>query len=157
MLARFVHPLAPVPRTAVLTSGFEETGAVKVFPSGWNRQAERFRPASIAGPVDRLRELAAARIPLEHGLVAFTYEGQAGLTSDDRELFWEAFGVPVYEQLLGHDNRLLAAECDAHCGLHLVEGYRSDARIETEPCGCGNPAPRIARTPRVFELAELLA
>jgi len=156
-LARFVHPLSPIPRTAILAPGFKETGTVKVFPSGWNRQAARFGPASIAGPIDRLRQLAATPIPLERGLVAFTYEGQAGLTSEDRELFWDAFGVPVYEQLLGRDNRLLAVECDAHCGLHLVDGYQSDARIETEPCGCGNASARIARTPRVFELVELLA
>jgi hypothetical protein len=102
-----------------------------------------------------LRELADAGIELPHSIVAFTYQGETGLSAEDRELFWDAFGVPVYEQLLSQENRLLAAECEAHSGLHVVSGC-SGEQIETEPCGCGNAAPRIACTARVHDLAELL-
>ena len=159
-LARFVHPVRPAPRTAILVPGFEETSTIRVFPGGWSRQAERFRPASIAAPLQLLRKLAAAGIALEHTLIALTYQGEPGLNADDRAFLWEDFGVPVYEQVLGRENQLLAAECDAHNGLHLVAGSEPehvDARLETEPCGCGNPSPRIARIPRIHELVELLA
>ena len=155
-LACFVHPAGPVSRTAILALDFQETNLVRVFPRGWDRRVERFRPASIAAPLDQLRQLAEVGIALDHSLVAFTRQGEPGLSAEDRELFWDAFGVPVYEQLLGSDNRLLASECDAHCGLHVASGYGGE-RLETEPCGCGNPAPRIVRTSRIHDLAEMLA
>ncbi|HYL38968.1 MAG TPA: hypothetical protein VEV17_23835 [Bryobacteraceae bacterium] len=154
--ARFVHPMDPVPRTAILSRGFEETKMVRVFPRGWDREAARFRPTSIAAPVERLRSLVQAGLRLEHAVIAFTYQGQAVLSHADRDLFWRAFGVPVFEQYLGRNNELLATECDAHSGLHVVAGC-SDLRLEPEPCPCGDRTPRLARGFRVEELVELLA
>ncbi len=120
----FIHPMDSEPRTAVLAPGFQETKTVRVFPYGWNERAERFRPTSIAGPSEHLRKLALRNIRLEHAVMAFTYEGQTGLSHQDREMFWNAFGVPVFEQYLGSGNELLAMECDAHSGLHVVSWLR---------------------------------
>jgi len=154
--ARFIHPLDPEPRTAVLAAGFQETKLVRVFPQGWNEHAARFHPTCIAGPMEELLRAARAGIELEHAIVAFTYEGASVLSRSDRESLWDAFGVPVFEQYLGSNNQLFAAECDAHCGLHVVSGC-DDHDLDHDPCPCGNTAPRLTRGARIEELAALLA
>ena len=154
--ARFVHPMDPAPRTAILAPGFQANKTTRVFPRGWDEQAVRFQPQSIAAPLVELHRLAAQGLRLEHAVIAFTYEGEDGLSSADRELFWRAFGVPVFEQRLDSRNRVLAMECDAHSGLHVLGGC-DDLRLEREPCACGNRSPRISRGARVDELVELLA
>jgi hypothetical protein len=154
--ARFVHPMDPAPRTAILAPGFQPSKMTRVFPRGWDEVTARFQPQSIAAPLEELRRLASQGLRLEHAVVAFTYEGEEGLSSADRELFWRGFGVPVFEQLLDSRNRLLAMECDAHSGLHVLRGCQ-DLRLEREPCACGNRSPRISRGARVDELVELLA
>jgi hypothetical protein len=154
--ADFVHPMDPAPRTAILSPGFRDSKQVRVFPQGWDARAARFEPASIAAPAEVLLDLAKLDLHFEHSLIAFTYEGQAGLSYADRDSLWRAFGVPIFEQRLGKHSELLATECEAHAGLHVVNGY-TGARLETEVCACGNHAPRLPRGPRVEELVELLA
>jgi hypothetical protein len=154
--ALFVHPMDPAPRTAILAPGFQPTKTARVFPRGWCELAARFQPQSIAASLVDLRRLAAQGLRLEHAVIAFTFEGEDGLSSADRELFWRGFGVPVFEQLLDSRNRLLAMECDAHSGLHVLGGCQ-DLRLEREPCACGDRSPRISRGARVDELVELLA
>src|ERR1700737_4212510 len=122
--ARFVHPMDPMPRTAILIPGFQETKLARVFPAGWNEAASRFQPPSIAGPPDQVPRIARQGLQPQPSVVAFTYDGQAGLTSADRELFWRTFGVPIFEQLLSAGNELIAMECDAHDGLHLVGDFK---------------------------------
>ena len=154
--ATFIHPMNPAPRTAILAPGFRGTRNARVFEEGWCERAARFRPESIAAPVSELRRLAAEGLRLDHSVVALTYEGEDGLNLPDRELFWRAFGVPVYEQYLDANNQLLAMECDAHSGLHVIRGCE-DHRLDRETCACGDRTPRLARGPRVEELVELLA
>jgi hypothetical protein len=146
----------PAPRTAILAQGFQETKMVRVYPQGWDDRAARFQPTSIAGPVEKLLQLASTGLHLEHSVIAFTYEGGPALSSDDRDLLWRSFGVPVFEEHLGQNNELLAMECDAHSGLHVVAGC-TDRRLESERCACGNRSPRISRGARIEELVELLA
>jgi len=154
--ARFVHPMNPVPRTAVLAPGFSDSKLVRVFPEGWNEEAARFEPTSIAGPVKELRKAAHVGLELRHAVIVFTYDDQNGLCAGDREFLWNAFGVPVFEQQLGPANELLAMECDAHTGLHLV-GEFGHLRRDKNSCACGSPAPRLTRRPRIEDLADLLA
>jgi len=154
--AHFIHPIEPTPRTAILAPGFRETRLVRVFPQGWNERAKRFHPGSIAGPLERLLSLALEGWPLEQAVIVFTYDGGPGISAPDRESFWKAFGVPVFEQYLGPRNRLLATECEAHCGLHVVSGCE-ELTLEYDLCACGNPAPRLTRGSRIEELAGLLA
>jgi hypothetical protein len=154
--ATFIHPVDPAPRTAILAPGFRETRLVRIFPEGWNERAKRFDPGSIAGPLEQLRSLARDGWPLEQAVVVFTYAGKAGLSPLDRESLWQAFGVPVFEQYLSPANKLLATECDAHSGLHVISSCESFP-LEHDVCACGNPAPRLTRGPRIEELAGLLA
>jgi hypothetical protein len=146
----------PMPRTAILAPGFQETKLVRVFPHGWNEEAAKFEPSSIAGPVEQLRRLTNLDLRLRHAVIVFTSGGEAGLSDDDRDIFWDAFGVPVFEQYLGRANELLAVECDAHTGLHLVGDFETLNR-DRKTCACGSPNPRLPRRARVAELAELLA
>lgn len=154
--AIFVHPIEPVPRTAILTPGFRETRLVRVFPEGWNEHVKRFAPACIAGPFDRLQALAREGWPLEQAVVVFTYAGGPVLSQTDRDLLWQGFGVPVFEQYLDHEHKLLASECEAHAGLHVVSGCEG-LPLEHDVCACGNPAPRMIRGSRIDELVGLLA
>jgi hypothetical protein len=154
--AHFIHPIDPAPRTAILAPGFRETRLVRIFPQGWNERARRFDPRSIAGPLEQMRNLALAAWPLEQAVVVFTYTEAPGISPQDRESLWKAFGVPVFEQYLSPRNKLLASECDAHSGLHVVSGCEGFP-LERDVCACGNPAPRLTRGSRLEELAGLLA
>jgi hypothetical protein len=154
--ATFIHPIDPGPRTAILAAGFRETRLARMFPEGWCERARKFNPASIAGPLPLLRRLARDTWSFDQAVIVFTYLGGTGLSPLDRESLWNAFGVPVFEQVLSPRNRLLASECDAHSGLHIVSGCEG-LQIEHDVCGCGNPAPRLIRQSRIEELAGLLA
>jgi hypothetical protein len=154
--ATFLHPIDPAHRTAVLAPGFSQTKLTRVFAQGWNERAARFSPASIAGPWDQVLQVARVGGRVEHSIVVFTYAGQAALSAVEREFLWDMFGVPVFEQYLGLKSELLATECDAHAGLHVVNGYE-ELDLEHEVCSCGNRAPRLARGSRIDELSALLA
>jgi hypothetical protein len=157
--AHFVHPIDPVPRTAIFAPGFRETRTMRVFARGWDDRAARFHPTSVAGPIEQLRRLLTSKVHLEHAVIVLTYPGGPGLSQADRELLWRALGVPVFEQYLDRKNRLLAMECDAHSGMHVVSGC-SALGIEPDACACGNRAPRLSlgvRGARIEELAGLLA
>ncbi|SRR5258708_6169938 len=153
--APFIHPMDPTPRTAILAPGFQETKLVRVFPAGWTEKAAHFNPSSIAGTTEQLRRLTGFGIQLRHSLIALTYEGDAGLSDDDRDLFWDSFGVPAFEEHLGPDNELLAIECEAHAGLH-VTGDFDYLHLDRNSCVCGNPAPRFPKRPRIEELVDML-
>jgi hypothetical protein len=154
--ALFIPPFDPAPRTAILAPGFRQTRLVRIFPQGWDEKAKRFNPACIAGRLEKLLAVAHDGWPVELAVVVFTSAGGEELTQSVRESLWDAFGVPVFEQYLNAKNRLLATECDAHSGLHVVSGCE-EFRLEAEVCACGNAAPRLARGRRIDELAGLLA
>ncbi len=152
----FVHPVDAAPRTAVLAPGFRKTKLARVFPQGWSERVARFSPASIAGPLEQVLLVARSGWRVEHSIVVFTYPGEPGLSALDRESLWTTFEVPVFEQYLGPNSELLATECDAHAGLHVVNGYE-DLDLEHDLCACGNRAPRLTRGSRLDELAALLS
>jgi len=153
-LAQFLNPRAPepepqrlrcffepAPKIAVLLPGFEQSAGVRVFASDWTRKLEKFHAEVIAAPLEVLRHLArsiqegrVAVPPLTHAVVPFTGIQEGLITEQDRELFWRAFQVPVYEQFLGFDGRLVAWECEAHVGLHVEA---ENAFLETH-CRNGN-------------------
>ncbi len=114
----------------------------------------RFQPESIAASVEELRRLlherAAGLETLRHAVIALTFEGQPGLSSWERELFWRAWGVPLFEQYWSSaGGELLAGECEAHQGLHIAPSRakamltRPGHELHNGPCGCGSPTPRL--------------
>lgn len=181
-LARLRYPLDPTPRIAILGTGWVENQQTLCFPNGWCHEMREFRAEALAGPVSALRRLAnsvfnrGAYFPhLKRPIVAFTglaSSARETFSDEDRDLLWRAFHVPVFEQFLGLDRELLAAECDAHYGLHinmesvlfqraedgelLVTSFNNLSspipklatglfgELMFDPCPCGKPGPRIS-------------
>ena len=144
----------PAPRTAVLAACFRQpmlrpNYPVRVFPRGWSEEVSAFAPAAVAAPREELLALAAADKPpvFTQAVIALESPGDPMLSTVERERLWRAFRVPVFEQIIGLGGELLAAECEAHDGLHIeAPGLRWDAyRMELKPCGCGRKTPRLTR------------
>jgi hypothetical protein len=65
------------------------------------------------------------------------------LTEADRDRIWHRWGVPVYEQRLDGEGRVIAEECDAHRGLHVLHESFRDGSVEHRLCACGIDGPMI--------------
>jgi hypothetical protein len=146
-----VYPVPPVPRVAVLEPWFRAPPSrpqspVRLFDRGWCPAAVAYRPQAIAGRWARLESLLTVKLEsLTHAVIVLARVGDDLLTMERRQRLWTAFRVPVFEQIIGANGVLLAAECEAHAGLH-IESARFDLSsrlIETAPCGCGRPGPRL--------------
>ena len=154
--AAFIYPIPPAPPTAVLVPWFGSHGAVRVFHRGWDAEAEAYRPAAIAGTWRQMDSLLSHKsVPLTHALIVLVRLADSRLTDslmtdalmtmEQRRQLWQAFRVPVFEQIVGANGALLAAECEAHAGLHIQSPGSKFAgwSIESGPCGCGRATPRI--------------
>jgi hypothetical protein len=179
------------PKTAILMAGFQSASGIKVMAQNWSQGLRRFGASALAAPVGALRSLAEAveageqEAPsLRHFVVSFTGGEQGELAEDDRERFWRVFQVPVFEQRLGFDGRVIAYECEAHDGLHIVPeraaieetahsellltsltdlrrptlrvGTRLGGSIQHDCCDCGNAAARLIGA-RPLPAPQLLA
>jgi hypothetical protein len=161
----FRYPMDPVPRTAVLAACFRQprfrpNDPVRVFPGGWSEEVAVFAPAALAATREQLLKLMTAEPPpvLSHAVIVLASPGGALLSTSDRERLWRAFHVPVFEQIIGPNGELLAAECEAHDGLHVeIPGLSLDAyRLEMAQCGCGRATPRLDRA-QPIELVRSVA
>jgi hypothetical protein len=143
--AALVYPVPPAPATAVLQPWFRPRALVRVFPQGWDAAAAAFAPAAIAGTWPQLEALLPEKIPsVTHALIVLARPGDPRLTSEQRDKLWRAFRVPLFEQIIGDRGVLLAAECEAHDGLHVeMPAFSPDLPRETAPCGCGRKTPRL--------------
>lgn len=139
--AAFIHPLQPPPKTAILVPGFRQTRTVRVFPDGWSDACRRFAPAAVAATFPQLRDLSNRSVRFTHALIVLSWSFDTTLSPDERDLLWNSFGAPVFEQVLAPDNSLLAYECDAHDGLHVVRPNRTPLTL-VRVCSCGSPLPR---------------
>lgn len=88
-----------------------------------------FRPQVLIGSNAELELLAdwsnEGRIDLgslDRALFVITDCRDVPLRDASRTILWKAFGVPVFELLLGGDGAPVAAECDAHEGWHVEDG-----------------------------------
>ena len=142
----------PAPRTAVLVDWFANHVAFgrtihPSLPGGLVGGSGGISPRRLAA---HSRTTAWAGAPtglpaLTHALIVCSNPGDPLLSAAERDRLWRAFRVPVFEQIIGPDGELLAAECDAHDGLHVeVPGCAWDEyRVETAPCACGRKTPRL--------------
>jgi len=145
-----VYPVHPAPRTAILVPWFYEivlaNRPLRIFPEGWNWDAATFAPAAVAGTFEQLRELARSGVPsLTHSVIVLWRAGQARMSEADRDILWAAFRVPVFEQVIGKSGKRLAAECEAHDGLHVESPSLTleNESVDDTPCPCGRKTPRI--------------
>ena len=150
--AAFRYPMDPAPRTAVLAACFRQPRLrpnypVRVFPDGWSEQVSAFAPEAIAAPREQLLDLASVDKPpvFTRALIALEHPGDPMLSMEERQRLWRVFRVPVFEQIVGARGELLAAECEAHDGLHVEAPGTSweSYRMELAPCGCGRKSPRL--------------
>ncbi len=152
--AAFVYPVPPAPPTAILVPWFSRRtrSHVRVFEDGWDTEAAAYRPAAVAGTWRQMEGLLAQKMaPVTHALIVLARPEDRLLTPGDllttqqRQQLWRAFRVPVFEQIIGERGTLLAAECEAHAGLHIESAKFEVAglSIESRPCGCGRTTPRI--------------
>ena len=152
------------------------TDRVHILPNGWR--------AKLGFPCDRIegpqQEILLLTDAIETGgvkvgagvrrLIVYAALGDALLTPELRERLWEAFELPVFEQLRGWEGELFGWECDAHDGLHVnrsagifeilegelvvtsLEAVRSpvlrlrtglEGRICEGVCPCGEVVPRF--------------
>lgn len=141
--ATLVYPIGKPPRTAVLGAWFRAKDPVRVFPQGWTAEAAAYAPQAIAATRRQLIELAPYAPPVTHALIVIARQGDPWLTPADRDFLWRAYQVPIFEQLISENGDLLAAECEAHDGLHLATTELSGYALDPTPCACGSASPRL--------------
>jgi hypothetical protein len=144
--AAFVYPIPPAPRTAVLLRGIRARGHVRVFAKGWCAEVSKFAPQAIAGTLAQLEAIAATDIAVSHAIVVMGRWKDSRVSEADRDWLWARFRVPVFEQIIARDGVLLAAECEAHCGLHIESKSLTlgpTDEIDVSPCLCGRTTPRL--------------
>lgn len=147
------YPLEPQPRVVVLGADVRPDASTLCLPHWTPAQLTESRPAALAGS---WQELSAAGHLLESGsldlpelsfpLVVFSNPARGILSDRQHELLWGWFHLPVFEQLRDADFTLLAWECEAREGFHVVEGADLAAlnpQLLDEACQCGLPGARI--------------
>jgi hypothetical protein len=140
-------------------TGFRSAGNIRVFENGWNDEAASFAPQSIAATPAELASLPLVA-SVKNVLIALVRPGDPSLSEGDREHLWRAFRVPVFEQRIDDRCKLLAAECEAHDGLHVESpgvSPRPGELMETAPCGCGRTTPRLIATERAENVRRVAA
>jgi hypothetical protein len=166
---------------ALLDTHLRGTAAMANFMSADLPAIETFAPESIVLPLSialsySTRRLAEANFlpSLRCAIVVLSsLETPCGpMTDDHRDLLWRAFGLPVFEQLLGADGRVVARECEVHDGLHaervsvhpetgdtmiLGQATGCSAEIVNSHCDCGLETPRIRNLVRLRERAAAAA
>jgi len=126
----------------VLAAGFRSRGLARVFAEGWGERAREFQLQAVAGSIEQIDRVD---VEISHAIVVLGRVQDARVSEADRERWWRRFGVPVFEQIIGERGELLAAECEAHDGLHLVDeaGRSLGGELDESPCGCGRKSPRL--------------
>jgi hypothetical protein len=143
---------------------FSARETIRVFKNGWSEEAAQFAPAAIAGTWTQLKELARNCQPPAmpaptHALVVLHRPGGVPLAADDREWLWRKFGVPIFEQVIGAGGELVAAECEAHEGMHIespqmrLHEMELAGQVDASPCACGRTTPRVRSAPSAAQAA----
>ena len=118
-----VFPLPAAPsRIAIIGGRFSEAKNIRDFDPADIRGLAAWRPEALVAPLGdalALGEFAPA-LQLSAAIVILTSLGGDQLDDEARDRLWEAFGVPLFEQLRSWDGAVIARECEAHAGLHIV-------------------------------------
>ena len=142
----FSHPMPIATRTVILEPLFRRSSNCLYVDPCEPDAARKMRecwPATVAGRLNAVLGVAGEISPT-HAVVIFTREGRPCLTDADRDALWKAYRVPVFEQVITPEGRLVAWECEAHEGMHLADGAHAMAdRIIVGECDCGSPATRV--------------
>jgi len=167
------YPLDPPPRIALFGPHLSSPGPLRHFQTLDWPEIQRFQPDTIAAPWSVFEQILAQRhqVPkLRRPFLVLSDLSTGLIDASARDALWDAFGLPLFEQWRGWDSELLAAECEAHEGLHvqldqcnfhsqqgllLVSSFAGlvaqtnhfptgyTGHIDTSRCPCGSPLPRL--------------
>jgi hypothetical protein len=147
-------PIPAPSRIALLDSGFATERNTREFSADDLPAMHQWAPEAIVAPLETALTLADQKLrgvadlaSLRIALIVLTSIDGEPLADDYRELFWQAFQVPVFEQLRGRDGAILARECEVHDGLHLDPAADVTPEIQIalvrDHCECGLESPRL--------------
>jgi hypothetical protein len=98
----------------------------------------------LSGTFHELAQAATSGARARRMIIALHYPGAPFLSETERDELWRMFQVPVFAVLLDCGGRLLAWECEAQEGLHAEpRALWSAGVLESAPCECGRPGPRL--------------
>ena len=138
----------PVPaRIAIIDAEFHLGTNMQAFGSGDVTRLLDYAPEALVLPLDYALTLARSKTRLPSVRIAIVVlssvdlSGSGPLTAHHRDLLWNTFGLPVFEQLRGRDGRVIARECEVHDGMH----FDAKAVIEVPPGLSGQHRPGALR------------
>jgi len=144
-------------RVALLEEGFRTDANVRTCSPGDMVWLRSYAPEALVAPLDLALSLADKKrrgildLPsVRTAIVVLTSCEDSPLADDYRDLLWQAWGVPIFEQLRGPDGTVIARECEVHDGLHIVGDNVAHNSAELEivngVCECGAETPRLRRS-----------
>src|SRR5256885_5075651 len=118
-------PASPNLRVAQITAASLFDRVPAFSPERW-QEFETYHPRVLVGPAADFRklrdqvELGTVDVTsVDHAIFVLTSFGETPLSDISRVVFWQSFGVPVYELFMSPAGTLLASECQAHEGWHV--------------------------------------
>ena len=158
-------------RIAQVGSGPRLGEPVHIFSEGRWGELSAFAPDVLLGTIPDLQRFMEAmrseRVPspsVHRAICVLTTLGARPIDDCVRRALWQAFGVPTFEILVSSTGKILASECEAHEGWHIMPGTELSvvsgrlvwqqsgdraaptglrARIEADPCSCDRPGRRL--------------
>ena len=98
---------------------------------------------AIVGTYAELLSASARGASASHSIFPVQTSIHSALTDFERDTLWELFEVPAYVVVVNGEGRVLAFECEAQEGLHLLETFTVTETLETSACECGRTEPRL--------------
>jgi hypothetical protein len=154
----FRSPLALPARTAMIDSGFTRNSSIRGFATGEIEALITFSPEVLIAPLALALTLAShpRRPTVANWMVVMTSLDGMQMEQRHRDFLWQAFGIPIFEQLRGWDGAVIARECEVHDGLHVDEQAvivecLEDELVATSLTAIDEPIIR-ARTGRTAQL-----
>ena len=150
----FHCPAGADPRTAVVHPFLKARKPHFVVRPGQPGMMNRIcglKPEAIAASFEQLLEVGSALNSDQRPAKAVVvFRGpEEPLSCLQRDRLWDLFQVPLYEQVLDSQARLLATECEAHDGMHILAEWDQlkASDIVDGPCECGVSARRVIVAP----------
>jgi hypothetical protein len=168
---RLPFPIHPQMRLAQLSESAPAFGVLAGFRPESAIHLEGFSPNMLVGSTADLQSLAEqvdlGTVDLscvDHAVIVLTRCGESPVSDVMRVVFWQVFGVPVFEIFTAPDDSILGYECELHEGWHLAPGVEFsemdgelilDAEgvcglhtalsgfISNDKCPCGREGPRL--------------
>lgn len=158
------YPLPEAERIAVLGAQLRPERRVRSYLHWRTPELVAWRPQALAGHRMELFSIGELRrrrfvplLDLTFPLVVLSSLREGPLSREQHDRLWTLYGLPVYEQIRGADETLLAWECDAREGWHLALNTNGDPLLALDRvraagwlgheidgrCDCGETGPRL--------------